>query len=130
MTLHVEPGRLLFYLDMHAHAHTRGCILYGNRLSGASQAGHVIRFHEIVPDSRALSSADCGNAGSILCQVWNVAFARICELNGPHFDFEGCEFPPTSDKDPSPGSAGLFAASMFLSIDYYAMLYGTILILC
>ncbi|CAE7601883.1 agbl5 [Symbiodinium natans] len=61
-------GRLLFYLDMHAHAHTRGCILYGNRLSGASQ-------------------------------VWNVAFARICELNGPHFDFEGCEFPPTSDKE-------------------------------
>ena len=33
-------------------------------------------------------------------QVWNVAFARICELNGPHFDFEGCEFPPTSDKVP------------------------------
>ncbi|CAE7872901.1 agbl5 [Symbiodinium microadriaticum] len=63
-----SEGRLLFYLDMHAHAHTRGCILYGNRLSGAAQ-------------------------------VWNVAFARICELNGPHFDFEGCEFPPMSDKE-------------------------------
>ncbi|CAJ1392284.1 unnamed protein product [Effrenium voratum] len=63
-----EQGRLLVYLDMHAHAHTRGCVLYGNRLQGMSQ-------------------------------VWNVAFARLCAVNGPHFDFEGCEFPPTSDKE-------------------------------
>ena len=32
-------GDLLFYLDMHAHAHTRGCVLYGNRLPASlSQA--------------------------------------------------------------------------------------------
>ena len=32
-------------------------------------------------------------------QVWNVAFAKFCELNGPHFDFQGCEFPPNAEKD-------------------------------
>ena len=72
---------------MHAHAHTRGCILYGNRLSGAAQAGFA-----------RSDGMFCTRFG---LQVWNVAFARICELNGPHFDFEGCEFPPMSDKVPA-----------------------------
>ena len=31
-------------------------------------------------------------------QVWNVAFAKFCELNGSHFDFQGCEFPPSAEK--------------------------------
>lgn len=57
-------GRLMFYCDMHAHAHTRGCILYGN---------------------------DLGNTPE---QAWNVAFANVVQANAPHFDVEGCKFPP------------------------------------
>eukprot|EP00747_Dinoflagellata_sp_TGD_P023896 gnl/TRDRNA2_/TRDRNA2_130159_c2_seq2.p1 gnl/TRDRNA2_/TRDRNA2_130159_c2~~gnl/TRDRNA2_/TRDRNA2_130159_c2_seq2.p1 ORF type:complete len:767 (+),score=128.90 gnl/TRDRNA2_/TRDRNA2_130159_c2_seq2:247-2301(+) len=64
-----SEGRLLFYLDMHAHAHTRGCVVYGNQLSGVAQA-------------------------------WNIAFAHVCQLNAPHFDVDGCEFPPK----PLPGA--------------------------
>jgi len=63
-----EQGRLIFYLDMHAHAHARGCVLYGNALTGAAQ-------------------------------VWNVAFAHVCQLNAPHFDVDGSEFPPHTDKE-------------------------------
>ncbi len=43
------PGQLLFYLDMHAHAHTRGCVLYGNRLpSLMSQAGRVRKVEQMI----------------------------------------------------------------------------------
>eukprot|EP00811_Abedinium_folium_P027249 NODE_410_length_3076_cov_8.576128.p1 GENE.NODE_410_length_3076_cov_8.576128~~NODE_410_length_3076_cov_8.576128.p1 ORF type:complete len:961 (+),score=262.44 NODE_410_length_3076_cov_8.576128:77-2884(+) len=59
--------RLLFYLDMHAHAHARGCVLYGNGLAGASQ-------------------------------VWNIAYAVLCQKNSPHFDMTGCEFPPNMER--------------------------------
>lgn len=68
LTHWADQGRLLFYLDMHAHAHTRGCVLYGNNLNGVAQ-------------------------------IWNVAFAHLCQLNGPHFDVDGCEFPPMADKE-------------------------------
>eukprot|EP00930_Biecheleria_cincta_P084603 TRINITY_DN74052_c0_g1_i1.p1 TRINITY_DN74052_c0_g1~~TRINITY_DN74052_c0_g1_i1.p1 ORF type:complete len:975 (+),score=123.84 TRINITY_DN74052_c0_g1_i1:137-3061(+) len=68
-----REGRLLFHLDMHAHAHTRGCVLYGNALEDVAH-------------------------------VWNVAFAHICQLNGPHFDMEGCQFPPKSDLEHGHGS--------------------------
>lgn len=80
-------GELLFYLDMHAHAHTRGCVLYGNRLPSTL--------------SQACRGADLGSRHSHRrpWQVWNVAFAKFCELNGPHFDFQGCEFPPNAEKD-------------------------------
>ena len=82
-------GELLFYLDMHAHAHTRGCVLYGNRLPSTL--------------SQACRAADPGSRHAVRFvrpwQVWNVAFAKFCELNGPHFDFQGCEFPPNAEKD-------------------------------
>lgn len=83
-----QQGELLFYLDMHAHAHTRGCVLYGNRLP------------------------------STLSQVWNVAFAKFCELNGPHFDFQGCEFPPNAEKETESCGRACVAALCRLSHAY------------
>jgi len=56
-----QQGRLLVYIDLHAHASKRGCFLIANRLLGAGQA-------------------------------WNLSFARLCQVNSPHFDLEGCDF--------------------------------------
>lgn len=61
LTHWADQGRLLLYIDFHAHASKRGCFVLANRLMGAAQA-------------------------------WNLSFARLCQLNSPHFDLDGCDF--------------------------------------
>jgi len=33
-----------------------------------------------------------GNKNSGMRQTWNIAFARLCQLNSPHFDIDSCDF--------------------------------------
>jgi hypothetical protein len=56
-----SDGRLLFYVDCHAHSNKRGCFLFGNAL-------------DLAPEMLA-----------------NVLYARLMQNNCRWFDFEGCE---------------------------------------
>lgn len=65
-----DQGRLLFYIDLHAHATKRGCFFLANKLSGMGQA-------------------------------WNTGFARLLQVNSPHFDLDGSDF-----SEAKPGQQG------------------------
>lgn len=56
-----------------------------------------------------------GNKNSGIRQTWNIAFARLCQLNSPHFDIDSCDFEDRAadgGDEPGPGKHGTARAAI------------------